>query len=301
MQDGKRGSQEFADIVPGLTTEVYLDLTDRRNDAERADQRQPALVMLQGDLPGQVFRLQTGRNVIGRKADCQIRLRGKAVSDHHAEIVASPAGVSVTDLSSTNGTVVNGRRIRGAVLLAKGNLLKLGHSVFKYVDSLAEVEVTETLHTRSTIDALTGLWNRQHFLSRAAYLIDQASAAKPVSILAFDLDRFADVVEARGRSGADTVLQAIARMLRETVDDIGRHFARVGEEAFAIVAADLPLAGASATAEKIRTALEAIGVTASIGVAATQRPGETAETLLIRAEDLVARARREGGDRVAIA
>ncbi|HEU4520662.1 MAG TPA: FHA domain-containing protein, partial [Thermoanaerobaculia bacterium] len=245
MEDGsRRGPQEFVDIVPGRTTEIYLDVTERRTQSERADQRQPALVMLQGDLPGEVFRLRAGRQLIGRRNDCDIRLREKAVSGHHVEIVRTDAGVSVSDLQSTNGTVVNGRRIRNPVFLAQGNLLKLGNSVFKFIDSLVEVELTESLHTRSTVDPLTGLWNRAHFLTRCAYILDGASVAKPVSMIVIALDDFASVIDSGGRTRAEETLRAVARALRDACDDLGRHFARIGDESFAIVLAETPLASA---------------------------------------------------------
>jgi pSer/pThr/pTyr-binding forkhead associated (FHA) protein len=138
MDDGKRSSQEFADIVPGRTTEVYLDVAGIHATAQPGDVPQPALVMVQGDLPGQVFSLSIGRHLIGRQEDCQIRLREKAISDHHAEIVRTDAGVSISDLSGSKGTVVNGRRIRRTVVLSPGNLVKLGNAVFKYVDSVIE-------------------------------------------------------------------------------------------------------------------------------------------------------------------
>ncbi|HET7707081.1 MAG TPA: GGDEF domain-containing protein [Thermoanaerobaculia bacterium] len=291
MDDGKRSSQEFADIVPGRTTEVYLDVTERRTEAERADERQPALVMLQGDLPGQVFRLPIGRQLIGRKGDCQIRLREKAVSAHHAEIVHTDAGVSVSDLESTNGTVVNGRRIRTPVFLAQGNLVKLGNSVFKYVDSLVEVELTEALHARSTIDSMTGLWNRQHLVARLGYMIDGATSAKPVSVIAFEMHRLTD-----RRAG----LLAVTRLLRNTFDDLGRYFGRIGDESFAIILSGTPRATATAVAAELRKSLESAGLHAAIGVSGTERHTEGAETLLTAAEEAMSKAAREGGNRVVL-
>ncbi|HUP45519.1 MAG TPA: FHA domain-containing protein [Thermoanaerobaculia bacterium] len=267
MEDrSRRGPQEFADIVPGRTTEVYLDLTERRTESERADALQPALVMLQGDLPGHVFRLPIGRQVIGRRADCHIRLREKAVSGQHAEIVRTDAGVSVSDLQSTNGTVVNGRRIRNPVFLAQGNLLKLGKSVFRYVDSLLDVELTESLHARASTDALTGLWNRTHFLARAPYVIDGASAAHPVTLIVIVLERFSP----------DEVLRTVARILHESCDEPGGQIARVGDDSFAVLA-HLEVDSA---VQAIRAALLAAGIPSSITVATTTRPTESPESLL---------------------
>ena len=269
MEDGKREPQEFVDIVPGQTTEIFLDVTERRTGSERIDSSQPALVMLQGDLPGQVFRLRRGPQVIGRRSDCDIRLREKAVSGRHVEVVCTDAGVSVADLESTNGTVVNGRRIRNPVFLAQGNLLKLGNSVFKYIDSLVEVELTESLHTRSTIDAVTGLWNRPHFLSRCAYLVDAASPSKPVSMVVIVLD---------ARTPSSEELQAVARELRNAFDDLDRYFARIGDASFAIVMPGRP------SPADVRAVLARAGLAATFGIATAEHHHETAEALLERGQ-----------------
>ena len=299
-EQNRRGSREFADVVPGRTTEVYFDVTERRTDPLRDDTRLPALVMLQGDLPGQVFRLHEGRQLVGRRADCEIRLREKAVSAHHAEIIRTDAGVSVADLQSTNGTVVNGRRIRSAVFLAKGNLLKLGNSVFRYLDSLEEVQMIESLHVRATTDPATGVANRGRFLSRLAYLADAASPVRPVSVIVFDIDDFEAVAHARGRSVADALLQDVARIFRSSYEGSGREFGRVGDESFALALADVPLATAASAATTVRNALEALGVTASIGVAASERRTVSAEDLLVAAEEAAARSRRDGGNRISL-
>lgn len=297
---GKRRMQQFVDIVPGLTTEVYLELSERRSEAERADARQPALVMLHGDLPGQVFRLRAGRQLIGRRVDCDIRLREQAISSHHAEIVMTDAGVSLSDLSSANGTVVNGRRIGTAVFLAQGNLLKLGNSVFKYVDSLMEVELTEQLHTRATIDPLTSIWNRAHFVARLAYMIDAVSTAGPVMLIAFEIDHFAGIIDNDGRARANSLLRDIAVILARIFGDEGSAHARVGDGSFAVAVGNRSLAAASMATNSLITALHALGVAVSVGVTSTEQASETAEMVLARAEALVSHARRQGGNRVSM-
>jgi pSer/pThr/pTyr-binding forkhead associated (FHA) protein len=284
----RRQTQEFADIVPGQTTELYLDPAQREADDVLAEKRQPALVMLHGDLPGRVFRLHTGRQLIGRRTDCEIRLREKAVSAHHAEIVSTEAGVSVSDLQSTNGTVVNGRRIRNAVFLSQGNLLKLGNSVFKYIDSLVEVELSERLYVRASIDPVTGLSDRAEFLSRFSGLIDTASPARPVSVLVV---RFQDI------DSADALHKG-ARMLYEAFASEVNVLARIGEDSFAAALAGVPLASAAAASGNLRRDLEAIGLHSSMGVVSTDRADADVDALLARAEEMAERARREGGNRL---
>jgi predicted component of type VI protein secretion system len=56
-------------------------------------------------------------SIVGRKEDCDIRVDHKSVSKQHCVIVRGDGLLHVRDLGSTNGTRVNGRRVRRAVLL----------------------------------------------------------------------------------------------------------------------------------------------------------------------------------------
>src|SRR5687767_15689065 len=94
------------------TTEVRLESADNADAVERAQTHEPALVLLEGDLPGQVFRLRPGRQIIGRRPECDIRVRERAVSGIHAEVIRLRDTITINDLASTNGTLVNGVRIR---------------------------------------------------------------------------------------------------------------------------------------------------------------------------------------------
>src|SRR5262245_55130498 len=58
----------------------------------------------------------------GRKEDCDLRLDHKSVSKQHCVLVKSDAVLLVRDLASTNGTRVNGQRVRRAALLQNEQL-----------------------------------------------------------------------------------------------------------------------------------------------------------------------------------
>ncbi|MEJ2208679.1 MAG: FHA domain-containing protein [Anaerolineae bacterium] len=60
---------------------------------------------------GQRYALLIGENVIGRSAGCDLRLHLSAVSRRHALVHWDGAEATVTDLGSTNGTVLNGERL----------------------------------------------------------------------------------------------------------------------------------------------------------------------------------------------
>jgi hypothetical protein len=63
--------------------------------------------------------------VVGRLAECQIRLTDINVSRRHAAFVPLDDGWAITDLSSTNGTVLNGERVEKA-RLRDGDVVEIG-------------------------------------------------------------------------------------------------------------------------------------------------------------------------------
>lgn len=66
------------------------------------------------------------RFVIGRAADCDIRLPERHVSRHHAALTWLDGVPQVTDLDSANGTWINGKRIRKTSSLADNDLVVIG-------------------------------------------------------------------------------------------------------------------------------------------------------------------------------
>lgn len=60
--------------------------------------------------------------LVGRNEDCDVRLDHKSVSKLHCIIVKTDGLLLVRDLGSTNGTRVNGQRVRRAALLPNDNL-----------------------------------------------------------------------------------------------------------------------------------------------------------------------------------
>ncbi|MCW5938037.1 MAG: FHA domain-containing protein [Fimbriimonadaceae bacterium] len=84
----------------------------------------PTLVVMNGPMTGQRFPVQ-GPTEIGREGS-GVRLFADAqASRRHAQVEFGPAGVSVTDLGSTNGTFVNGQRITSSPL-RPGDIVTVG-------------------------------------------------------------------------------------------------------------------------------------------------------------------------------
>jgi pSer/pThr/pTyr-binding forkhead associated (FHA) protein len=72
------------------------------------------------------LELNEGPFLVGRSADCQLSLDDALVSRRHALFVIGEEGVTVEDLQSRNGLVVNGRRVIGKTWLQPGDRIVIG-------------------------------------------------------------------------------------------------------------------------------------------------------------------------------
>jgi hypothetical protein len=71
----------------------------------------------------------TAPTVVGRDATSGIRLeQDEFVSARHARIEPRPEGAMVDDLGSTNGTFVNGAKLKRAKLARAGDVIKIGET-----------------------------------------------------------------------------------------------------------------------------------------------------------------------------
>ena len=96
---------------------------------------QPRLVVVSSNYAGTEYRLTETRVVIGRdpKKGCGILITHASISGRHAEIHRDSRGnFIITDLKSSNGTVVNGQLINGPVMLNSGDFIMLGHVCMRF-------------------------------------------------------------------------------------------------------------------------------------------------------------------------
>src|SRR5215469_2102071 len=72
------------------------------------------------------LELSEGQFAVGRNASCQLSLDDPLVSRRHALLTVLADGVTIEDLSSRNGVIVNGQRINGRVPLHAGDRILIG-------------------------------------------------------------------------------------------------------------------------------------------------------------------------------
>ena len=181
-----------------------------------------------------------------------------------------------------------------AALRAIGGVAALGLTAAR-----SEAEVVRLAHA-ATIDSLTGLYNRRSFDTRVRQEIERAKRSSgTLAVLMIDIDDFKHVNDTQGHPAGDAVLRAVADVLRSVVR-VFDFCARYGGDEFAIVMPNGDRASTSAAAERIRERISTSGVTVSVG-AATMRADETAEEIVVRADDSLYRAKAAGKNCVRVA
>ena len=110
----------------------FLEDTTTRVPADRHRIRIPSvtLAVVEGASRGKRVALPVGLASVGSGASATLVLDDKSVSRVHCEIRVRPFGIALRDVGSTNGTFVEGVRVRDADLPA-GSIVRLGGSAFR--------------------------------------------------------------------------------------------------------------------------------------------------------------------------
>jgi hypothetical protein len=109
-----------------------LDPTATAHISEEVLAEGPArfLALIDGDT--EILHRLTRRVTIGRAADNDIQVEARFVSRYHAAVMAGPNQTVIEDLGSTNGLLVNGRRV-ARHLLRDGDVVRVGKSRFRFM------------------------------------------------------------------------------------------------------------------------------------------------------------------------
>ena len=77
------------------------------------------------------LKLGNGITTVGRQEDCQLRINSSQVSRKHCQIFEKKGLLLVKDLGSSNGTFVNGQKIKEQRVLEPGDELTIGQVKFR--------------------------------------------------------------------------------------------------------------------------------------------------------------------------
>ncbi len=277
---------------------------------EEVGEKHAFILFLSGPLVGKLHELKEGETIIGRAPEANIPINDGRISRQHVAIqVQSGGGATLTDLGSTNGTFVNGRRIQTHIL-QDGDKIQLSSStIFKFAhqDNLENVFHQE-LYKMAVLDAVTGAFNKRYFLDRLKEEFSHAKRAnQPLSLIMMDIDHFKTINDTHGHLAGDFILAQLTAAVKQIVraSDI---FARYGGEEFAAILRNTDEKGAAQLAERIRRIVEktpahfeqaSIPVTVSLGVTSLDaEASQTDEDFIAAADRYLYQSKEKGRNRV---
>lgn len=167
-------------------------------------------------------------------------------------------------------------------------------------------ELAQNLRLRATTDPLTGIYNRAKFDESLDNETTRSQRYKsPLSLIMYDVDHFKRVNDEHGHQIGDDVLVRLSEIVFERIRSTDL-LARWGGEEFVILVPGLDGPTAHQAAEKLRAAIEqatfgVVGnITCSFGVAEFAE-GDSAATLVARADNALYRAKMRGRNRTELA
>ena len=186
-----------------------------------------------------------------------------------------------------------------------GNLVGL-HGVTR--DITERKRLDQKLQIQATTDGLTGIFNRGYFWTRANEELQRIQRyGGCCSLLMVDVDHFKQVNDNYGHAAGDAVLRWIARLCRAAIRDTDL-LGRFGGEEFAILLLEMDAVEAVVVAERLRQSIyenhfinndgTRIPLRVSVGMAQHQAATESLAELMLRADNALYRAKREGRNKV---
>lgn len=134
---GDRTSTTRPDARPKLpeateSSPIPVPAAPEQEPLKLPERKRLSLAILEGPDAGSVFRIDRPRMTIGR-ANADLTLNDSEASRHHAAVEVRDALCTLTDLGSTNGTLVAGQKIEGAVELSDKSEFQVGATVLMLI------------------------------------------------------------------------------------------------------------------------------------------------------------------------
>ncbi len=267
-----------------------------------------------------VYSMNKSEIYIGRHPANDIVLDDPLISRKHCRIFLKDEKLFVEDLNSTNGTFLNGKRVKTAELNEEDEIqigiynviltrkrIHIDEStrqifdIEKRLSYLLKEERERILHLQEMAmrDELTGLYTRRTLYQKFKEFL---SKAEKIFIFFIDIDDFKKFNDEYGHSAGDLLLVFVARILRK-IEDKGFVF-RWGGEEFLIILPDVEKKEAREIAEEIKEEIKNKSekqirkkVTVSIGISFCENVDEIEEKIKI-ADKAMYLSKRKGKDRV---
>jgi diguanylate cyclase (GGDEF)-like protein len=266
-----------------------------------------------GSIPPVVIELADRRHILFRCAPCIDGGRILTYADISDELEheASDAVARVSAELRFNSEVLedHAAHLAGLAETAEENAQKTEAARLRLEHEIAERRQLEIkLRELATTDGLTGALNRAELLAAARREMDTGrTIGKHLVVLMLDVDHFKAINDCFGHAGGDQALQHLVATLRTDIRQIDL-LGRMGGEEFAIILPATALPAAEAVAERLRVRVaethvpsnhQRIAMTISVGIATQLETDRSIEQVIMRADDALYRAKRNGRNQVA--
>ena len=276
----------------------------------------PTLTFLSGDALGKELPILQSEVTLGRGEESDVLIIDPSVSRKHIRISCrkllnkgkgQSLRVVLQDLGSKNGTMVNYRKVKRAVL-KPGDKIGMGRIILKFeYRDLADQKFYEEIYKLATEDRLTNLLNKATITRTLTEELSKSNRyRRRLSVILMDIDDFKRINDTLGHLMGDRVIQSVASVLRRGLrrqDKPGRF----GGEEFLLVLPETGIKAGVQIAERLRREIRGsiareleLGrrLTCSFGVAAYRFDGSNAERLVAHADAALYRAKAKGKNRV---
>ncbi|OON60998.1 hypothetical protein B0920_18865 [Massilia sp. KIM] len=288
-------------LLPDTSGEVYLyrnsrDFLELKSHWGEREEREELVA------PGDCWGLRLGKLHQTLEGDglCCGHVHAGAHERHLCAPMISQGEVIGLLVIRSDGDVAE--PLEGDAVVALAEQLGLG---------INNVMLRDTLRLQSTVDPLTGLYNRRHFdESLKRELVRAQRAGSACAVVMIDLDHFKRINDTYGHDVGDLVLKAAAHRITGRIR--GSDLAcRYGGEEIVLLLPDCSAEAAAECADTIRRTIGEIalhhhgqdvsGISASFGVAAWPVHAQHTEDLLKAADQALYAAKRGGRNQVMVA
>jgi diguanylate cyclase (GGDEF)-like protein len=289
VQDNPVQSAQLARVRSRL--ESFAGIVDRTVELERTGAHEQALA--------------TVRSGIGRQEFLRLQASIEAVeAEERRLLIARREALSAT----TSWNERMGYAAAGIIIILLG-IAALGAVGGLRAQRRASA-AAEELRRLATVDELTGLPNRRHFVRR---LEEETARARrngsPLCLATLDLDHFKRINDLHGHPAGDAVLRQLAIIIRQKIR-LEDSAARLGGEEFALLLPNSNAFQAQLVCDRLRSAVASrlfelpgsgtVRVTLSTGVAALNG-ADDCETLMSRSDQALYEAKACGRNQVRLA
>jgi len=301
MDKKRKGFNGFDGGSTQILSRDALDLSEL--------EKTPTLIIMDGTDTGKIFKLNSPAMSIGRESNTDICLNDKSVSRKHCLLINSDSSITLIDLESSNGTMINSNKIEKEQL-ENGDKITIGQTVLRY--EIIDMDVNkyhEKIYQKITFDDLTSLYNRKSMTRELEKQISTIPKSLPFSLLFIDIDHFKKVNDTYGHITGSKILTELGRLLLSNLRSVDMA-CRYGGEEFVVIINQSRSEEAAFVAEKIRNLVrehtflthtkEKMSITISIGIAEAEVNLKNYQELIDNADKAMYKAKNAGRNRTVL-